>query len=188
MDVDRDKWPNDDDFRRQVQEKIDRGGEGSYGDRGHTLVLIGLHLNGPAILTALKSCLLTSAEMESGPQAWAATLSDPFAYQGGDGTSLVNQSSELDGEGATKKHIPLPEDLSHMGTKGREGGKAKAKKSASASERAALCLNGDVQVLACRRVSPRQRSNPPAGKLVDGGGSEGLDTKIGVGAKRRRAL
>ena len=48
-----------------------------YGDRRQELVLIGIDMNASSIQALLESCLLTDAEMEGGPSAWAS-LADPL--------------------------------------------------------------------------------------------------------------
>ncbi len=48
-----------------------------WGDRRQEIVLIGARMDRPALTAMLDGALLTDAEMNEGPQAWA-TLADPF--------------------------------------------------------------------------------------------------------------
>ena len=70
-----------------------------YGDRSQELVLIGIHLDKPAIRAALEKCLLTDAEYAEGPVAWRE-LDDPF-YDGKAGEEffdLPNKGEDETGE------------------------------------------------------------------------------------------
>ena len=53
-----------------------------YGDRRQEIVVIGTGLDRAALTAGFDACLLSDAELEMGPQAWA-TLPDPFAPWGG---------------------------------------------------------------------------------------------------------
>ncbi len=49
-----------------------------WGDRRQEIVLIGQEMDEPALRAGLRACLLTNAEMELGPEGWAA-FADPFS-------------------------------------------------------------------------------------------------------------
>ena len=67
-------WPSDDaDFQREVIDQMDP----VWGDRGQTLVVIGLRMDHAQCAKELDEALLTDAEMEQGPEAWTL-LNDPF--------------------------------------------------------------------------------------------------------------
>ena len=67
-------WPSDDaDFQREVIDQMDP----VWGDRGQTLVVIGLRMDHAQCAKELDSALLTDAEMEQGAEAWTL-LEDPF--------------------------------------------------------------------------------------------------------------
>lgn len=74
-----------------------------YGDRSQELVLIGIHLDKPAIRAGLEKCLLTDAEFAEGPVAWRE-LEDPF-YDGKAGEvffDLPDEEPEGGGEAAAE--------------------------------------------------------------------------------------
>ena len=67
-------WPKDDaDFEREIVEQMDP----VWGDRGQTLVVIGLRMDQAQCAKELDQALLTVAEMEQGAEAWTL-LEDPF--------------------------------------------------------------------------------------------------------------
>ena len=67
------EWPDDPEDRAHIEGQW----EGEYGDRRQELVLIGTGMDQPALTAALDGCLVTEAEMESGPESWRS-LDDPF--------------------------------------------------------------------------------------------------------------
>jgi len=72
---DKNSWPTQDlVFQREVVDKMDS----VYGDRGQTLVVIGIHLDSKRCWEELDRCLLTSEEMEQGPKSWLENFEDPF--------------------------------------------------------------------------------------------------------------
>ncbi|SDS47625.1 CobW family GTP-binding protein [Actinoplanes derwentensis] len=68
------RWTETSDQRRLA---ADMDWDPYYGDRRTTLALIGLHLDHTAIVTLLRSCLLTDAELADGFDAWQQ-MNDPF--------------------------------------------------------------------------------------------------------------
>ncbi len=66
-------WPDDPDNRAYIEGQM----HGDHGDRRQEMVLIGVGMDRPALVAALDACLVTDAEMASGPAAWA-DLDDPF--------------------------------------------------------------------------------------------------------------
>jgi G3E family GTPase len=71
--VDPSRWPDDAGWRAQVRALWQE----PHGDRRQEIVFIGIGLDEAALRRDLDSCLLTEAEMQGGPRAWA-TLPDPF--------------------------------------------------------------------------------------------------------------
>jgi G3E family GTPase len=67
------EWTMDDDARQELLARW----HPQWGDRHQEVVIIGRKMNAPELREALDVCLLTDAEMEAGPVAWAA-LPDPF--------------------------------------------------------------------------------------------------------------
>jgi len=67
------QWPDDPSYRESIDAKC----SGRYGDRRQELVFIGQVLDEEAARTALDACLLTTAELAAGPEAWKQ-FSDPF--------------------------------------------------------------------------------------------------------------
>jgi G3E family GTPase len=68
-----DGWPADPEQCGDIRAEFD----GEYGDRRQELVFIGRHLDEPVYRAALDRCLLTDAELGSGPAVWS-TFRDPF--------------------------------------------------------------------------------------------------------------
>ncbi|MBT3022219.1 MAG: zinc metallochaperone GTPase ZigA [Candidatus Thiodiazotropha sp. (ex Lucina aurantia)] len=66
-------WPEDPEYRARIEALLD----GKYGDRRQEIVFIGQHLEPMETRMILDRCLLTSAEMDAGPEGWK-TLDDPF--------------------------------------------------------------------------------------------------------------
>jgi len=66
-------WPEDDEQRAELMAKLD----GPYGDRRQELVFIGDGMDEFRVRALLDDCLLTDAEFEAGPEAWAE-FEDPF--------------------------------------------------------------------------------------------------------------
>jgi G3E family GTPase len=79
--VDPSDWPPGEEFEKEVGRLV-RGPQAlPFGDRGHTLVLIGQHMSESAwedCLQEVRTCLLTDAEMQLGPDGWKAQFGDPF--------------------------------------------------------------------------------------------------------------
>ena len=71
--VPEENWPADPDWRAGVRKLL----QGEYGDRRQELVFIGIDMNEAALRARLDACLLTDAEWNAGPRAWAK-LPDPF--------------------------------------------------------------------------------------------------------------
>ena len=67
------EWPDDPDNRAYIKQQS----EGEYGDRRQEMVMIGVGMDRPALVASLDACLVTDAEMASGPDGWAA-IDDPF--------------------------------------------------------------------------------------------------------------
>jgi len=67
------QWPDDPSYRESIEAKC----SGRYGDRRQELVFIGQVLDEEAARTALDACLLKTAELAAGPEAWKQ-FSDPF--------------------------------------------------------------------------------------------------------------
>jgi G3E family GTPase len=83
--VDREEWPDDEDFAAEIEEVWME----PWGDRRIELVLIGQYLNRAEITEMLEACLLTNEELAMGPEVWE-TFEDPF--------DLWDESCELDYE------------------------------------------------------------------------------------------
>ena len=71
--IPRSEWPDDEAFLEEMKLNWSE----PYGDRRQELVVIGQFLDELEIREALEQCLLTDAEFERGPQAWAEFV-DPF--------------------------------------------------------------------------------------------------------------
>jgi G3E family GTPase len=72
----REEWPNDEpDLIAELESLWDP----IWGDRRQELVIIGQDLNQEMVVRELNACLLTDAEMATGPEAWK-TLDDPFGH------------------------------------------------------------------------------------------------------------
>ena len=69
------RWTETGDQRRLA---ADLDWDPYYGDRQTVLALIGLHLDHTSILSLLRACLLTDAELADGFESWTS-LPDPFA-------------------------------------------------------------------------------------------------------------
>lgn len=68
-----DAWPDDKALRARIRAEWRE----PFGDRRQELVFIGIGLDEAAVRARLDDCLLTAAEMATGPLAWA-NLPDPF--------------------------------------------------------------------------------------------------------------
>ena len=53
------KWPQSAEFQQEVVAKMDP----IYGDRRHTLVIIGVNLDKSAVLSAFESCMMSREDM-----------------------------------------------------------------------------------------------------------------------------
>jgi G3E family GTPase len=71
--IDRSDWPQD----PMILRDIDLAWAEPWGDRRQEFVLIGQDMDKNDLIKRLDECLLTEAEMQAGPQAWAAYC-DPF--------------------------------------------------------------------------------------------------------------
>jgi G3E family GTPase len=69
----REHWPQDPEYLASIKAVFD----GAYGDRRQEIVFIGQSLRPEETRAILNRCLLTDAEMATGPEAWK-TLEDPF--------------------------------------------------------------------------------------------------------------
>ncbi len=69
----RDYWPDDEEALRRILSNMQE----PYGDRRQEIVIIGIEMNRPAIISLLDSALLTDEEYAQGPEAWAKFY-DPF--------------------------------------------------------------------------------------------------------------
>jgi G3E family GTPase len=67
------EWPDDPEDRAHIESEW----HGEYGDRRQELVLIGAGMDREALIAKLDGCLVTEAEMETGPEGWRE-LDDPF--------------------------------------------------------------------------------------------------------------
>lgn len=67
------QWPNDPTERALIAGRM----QGRYGDRRQELALSGVGLDVDALTACFDACLLSDAEMATGPAAWAR-LPDPF--------------------------------------------------------------------------------------------------------------
>jgi G3E family GTPase len=74
--IDRDRacWPKEASFQTEIVANM----SAEWGDRGTTLVVIGLHLDKFECERELNACLLDDDEMRLGPDGWAASLEDPL--------------------------------------------------------------------------------------------------------------
>ncbi|MEM8734409.1 MAG: GTP-binding protein [Planctomycetota bacterium] len=72
--LDHDHWPWDD---RPMIDRLKALWEPPYGDRRQEIVLIGRHLDEPALRRILDDALLTDEEFAAGPEAWS-TYIDPL--------------------------------------------------------------------------------------------------------------
>lgn len=70
----REEWPDDD---QELLDELDSVWDEIWGDRRQELVIIGQDLDHAEVTEALNACLLTDAEMQSGPKSWSP-LPDPF--------------------------------------------------------------------------------------------------------------
>lgn len=68
------EWPQDD---PELLIELESVWDEIWGDRRQELVIIGQNLNHEAVKSSLDSCLLSDAEMKSGPASWQ-NLPDPF--------------------------------------------------------------------------------------------------------------
>jgi len=71
--VEPDRWPDDEGWRAGIARLWDE----RFGDRRQEIVFIGIDMDEAALRRGLDACLLTEAEMQGGPKAWAR-LPDPF--------------------------------------------------------------------------------------------------------------
>lgn len=69
----KERWPDDPDWRRGVMTNWQE----PFGDRRQEVVFTGIGMDEAALRRRLDACLLTDAEMNGGPKAWAR-LPDPF--------------------------------------------------------------------------------------------------------------
>ncbi|MBN8590802.1 MAG: zinc metallochaperone GTPase ZigA [Anaerolineae bacterium] len=67
------EWPTDPAWLAEIEATS----EGDYGDRRQEIVCIGQHMDAKAVTAVLDACLLSDAEMASGPKAWRK-YEDPF--------------------------------------------------------------------------------------------------------------
>jgi len=67
------EWPDDPETRAGILAEF----EGEYGDRRQELVFIGMKLDEASMRASLDACLLTDAEMNSGPEIWTV-FRDPL--------------------------------------------------------------------------------------------------------------
>lgn len=65
--IDKAEWPEDEDFRAEIEEEC----RGPFGDRRQECVFIGVHMDRAWIEAELNKCLLTDEEMVAGPQVWS---------------------------------------------------------------------------------------------------------------------
>ena len=80
-DVDPTAWPPGDEFQKEVGCLLSGPQALPYGDRGHTLVLIGQNMkvsDWDNCMSELRACMLTDEEMLGGPEAWKNDFEDPF--------------------------------------------------------------------------------------------------------------
>ena len=71
------EWPEDLPENADLLADIRREFGGPFGDRRQEIVFIGIDMDRPVIESMLEDCLLTDAEMEAGPAAWAS-YDDPL--------------------------------------------------------------------------------------------------------------
>lgn len=79
--IDPNDWPPGEEFQQEVGRLIVGPEAQPFGDRGHTLVLIGQHMSATSwedCLQEVRACLLTDEEMELGPDGWKVQFEDPF--------------------------------------------------------------------------------------------------------------
>jgi G3E family GTPase len=127
VDIDKSLWPDDADFRSEVQTKIKNSKKlgNDFGDRGHTLVLIGLHMDKAKVLSALNACLLTDEELTMGPVEWSK-FPDSFTYSNkasmeGIGNASSSNSLKSENENASIQDSNLPKEENPK--KRRRGGR-----------------------------------------------------------------
>ena len=72
--MDEDDWPNDQEQRQEIVELWKK----PWGDRRQEIVVIGQSINQDTITAKFDACLLTSEEMELGPEKWIELFNDPF--------------------------------------------------------------------------------------------------------------
>lgn len=110
--IDPAQWPAGEEFQQEVGSLVVGPKALQYGDRGHTLVLIGQNMTDTdweVYLRDLRSCLLTEEEMLRGPDGWKETFEDPFALM------LLEQERQqpLDGvKGESEKEKDEEQDCS----------------------------------------------------------------------------
>jgi G3E family GTPase len=71
--VDEAEWPQEADTLAELKGLM----KGPYGDRRTEIVLIGRDMDEAELSAKFDACLLTDAELDKGPNAWAK-LADPF--------------------------------------------------------------------------------------------------------------
>jgi len=90
--MDESEWPED----AESQESIRESFEAPFGDRRQVLVMIGRHLDCEKYTRLLDDCLVTEAEMATGPEGWSS-LEDPLPEWPSAEDALVSDEEE-DGE------------------------------------------------------------------------------------------
>jgi G3E family GTPase len=92
--TERSQWPP------EAEAEIAGNWREPFGDRRQELVIIGRHLDRPALTARLDHCLLTTDEMRGGPSAWAS-LTDPFGpwEQDGEDPAADGEAEQAGGGG-----------------------------------------------------------------------------------------